>query len=123
MIVDVRRNVLIDAIIPEKWSVRVHPIILDLTVMTAFALFVALFAQITFYVPWTPVPVTGQTFAVLVTGGALGFTRGIGALVIYMLMGLLSLPVFAPASLTACKISRSSTIFLSGNVFCMTTTS
>ena len=98
VIADVRRNVLIDAIIPKKWAVRVHPILLDFIVMMAFALFVALFAQITFYVPWTPVPVTGQTFAVLVTGGALGFSRGIGALAIYMLMGLLSLPVFAPSS-------------------------
>ena len=86
MIAGVRRNVLIDEVIPERWTLRVHPILLDVIVMSAFAFFVAVFAQITFYVPWTPVPVTGQTFAVLVTGGALGFSRGVGALIIYMII-------------------------------------
>ena len=98
MIAGVRRNVLIDEVIPERWTLRVHPILLDVIVMSAFAFFVAVFAQITFYVPWTPVPVTGQTIAVLVTGGAVGCSRGVGALIIYMIMGLLSLPVFAPVS-------------------------
>jgi biotin transport system substrate-specific component len=46
--------------------------------------------------PWTTVPITGQTFAVLVTGGALGAWRGAGSLSIYMIVGMIGLPVFAP---------------------------
>jgi biotin transport system substrate-specific component len=48
--------------------------------------------------PWTAVPITGQTFAVLVTGGTLGAWRGAGALSAYMLMGMAGLAVFAPGS-------------------------
>ena len=65
--------------------------------MTAFALFVALCAQVAVRLPWTPVPITGQTFAVLVAGGALGAWRGAGSLTIYMLLGI-ALPVFAPGA-------------------------
>ena len=43
-------------------------------------------------------PITGQTFAVLVTGAALGARRGASSLTIYMLMGMVGIPVFAPGS-------------------------
>lgn len=66
--------------------------------MVGFAGFVALCAQIAVRLPWTTVPITGQTFAVLVTGGALGLRRGAGALTIYLLVGSFGLPVFAPGS-------------------------
>jgi biotin transport system substrate-specific component len=66
--------------------------------MFGFAWFVALFAQMAIRLPWTTVPITGQTFAVLVTGGALGANRGAGSLVMYMLMGMVGIPVFAPGS-------------------------
>jgi biotin transport system substrate-specific component len=66
--------------------------------MVGFACFVAVFAQIAVRLPWTTVPITGQTFAVLVTGGALGAWRGAGALTGYMLMGMVGIPVFAPGS-------------------------
>ena len=69
----------------------------DLLLMTGFAAFVALFAQIQVRLPWTTVPITGQTFAVLVTGGALGAWRGAGSLTIYMLVGMFVLPIFTPA--------------------------
>jgi biotin transport system substrate-specific component len=70
----------------------------DVALMVGFAWFVALFAQIALRLPWTTVPITGQTFAVLVTGGALGAWRGAGALSIYMLMGMIQIPVFAPGN-------------------------
>lgn len=66
--------------------------------LAAGAAFVALCAQIALRLPWTTVPVTGQTFAVLVAGGALGAWRGAGALSLYMVVGMLGLPVFAPAT-------------------------
>ena len=70
----------------------------DLSLMVGFAGFVAVCAQIAVRLPWTTVPITGQTFAVLVTGGALGAWRGAGALTAYMLMGMVGIPVFAPGS-------------------------
>lgn len=52
-------------------------------------------AQISIPLPFTPVPITGQTFAVLLTGAALGARRGAAAIVLYVLEGLAGLPVFA----------------------------
>jgi biotin transport system substrate-specific component len=89
---------LIDAIVPRyRPEERVYAIARDVALMTAFALFVALCAQVAVRLPWTPVPITGQTFAVLVAGGALGAWRGAGSLTIYMLLGI-ALPVFAPGA-------------------------
>ncbi len=66
--------------------------------IAGFAIFVAFFAQIAIRLPWTTVPITGQTFAVLVTGGALGAWRGASSLSLYMLLGMVGIPVFAPGS-------------------------
>lgn len=60
-----------------------------------FALATALAAQITFPLPWTPVPVTGQTFAVLVTGAALGWRRGAAAQLLYVALGAVGMPFYA----------------------------
>lgn len=59
------------------------------------SLFVALFAQVRIPLPFTPVPITGQTFAVLLVGAALGARRGAAALTLYLLEGALGLPFFA----------------------------
>lgn len=56
------------------------------------ALFTALCAQIV--VPMTPVPMTGQTLAVVLVGAALGWKRGMAALALYMVLGFF-LPVYA----------------------------
>ncbi len=69
-----------------------------LALALGMAALTGLVAQVRFPLPWSPVPITGQTFAVLVTGGALGRRRGAGSLAIYMLMGITFLPVFAPGS-------------------------
>jgi len=57
----------------------------------------ALAAQVSVPVPGSPVPVTGQTFAVLLTAAALGPARGLAAQVLYLAAGLAGLPVFAGA--------------------------
>ena len=94
-----RPAVLADALIPSVWvETRAQRIATDFVLMFGFAWFVALFAQMAIRLSWTQVPITGQTFAVLVTGGALGANRGAGSLLIYMLMGMIGIPVFAPGS-------------------------
>lgn len=60
-----------------------------------FSLFTALMAQVSLHLPWTPVPITGQTFAVLLTGAVLGPRLGFAALLLYLVEGALGLPVFA----------------------------
>ena len=56
---------------------------------------VALAAQVVVPVPLSPVPMTLQPLAVLVVGGLLGPAGGLSALVLYLLLGILGLPVFA----------------------------
>ena len=58
--------------------------------------FVAASAQI--YVPLWPVPITGQTFAVLIVGMAFGWRLGSATLLLYMAEGAISIPVFAELS-------------------------
>jgi biotin transport system substrate-specific component len=57
---------------------------------------VAGLAQISFRLPFTPVPVTGQTLGVLLVGAAYGPTLGAATLGLYLVWGLIGLPVFAP---------------------------
>ncbi|MGQ9716147.1 MAG: biotin transporter BioY [Anaerolineae bacterium] len=59
------------------------------------SMLMALMAQITVRLPFTPVPITGQTFGVLLTGALLGSRRGALSGMLYLLAGGLGLPVFA----------------------------
>ena len=59
------------------------------------ALVVAASAQVIVPLPFTPVPFTLQPLAVLAVGGLLGAADGAGALVLYLALGALGLPVFA----------------------------
>jgi biotin transport system substrate-specific component len=67
----------------------------DLALITGGALLTALAAQI--QLPMFPVPMTLQTFAVLLVGATLGTSRGALSLSLYMLLGAIGLPVFAGA--------------------------
>lgn len=64
----------------------------------AGAAFVGLAAQVAIPLPWTPVPVTGQTFAVLLTAAALGTWRGVASMLLYAALGLAGVPWFAGGS-------------------------
>ncbi len=65
----------------------------DLFLILAGSWLVALFAQIV--IPLQPVPITGQTFAVLLVGALLGSKRGAAAMIAYLAQGGLGLPFFA----------------------------
>lgn len=68
----------------------------DVAVVVAGALLVAGAAQIVIPLPFTPVPITGQTFGVLLVGAALGPARGLSSLLLYLVLGL-GLPFYAEA--------------------------
>ncbi len=62
------------------------------------AAFVGLSAQVAIPLPFTPVPLTGQTFAVLLTAAALGMWRGAASMSLYAVAGLAGVPWFAGGS-------------------------
>lgn len=62
------------------------------------AAFVGVSAQIAIPLPFTPVPLTGQTFAVLLSAAALGSLRGVAAMVLYAVAGIAGVPWFAQGS-------------------------
>ena len=65
----------------------------------AGALAVALAAQVAVPLPGTPVPLSLAPLAVVLVGGLLGARVGAAALVTYLVMGAVGLPVFAPVGL------------------------
>ena len=69
-------------------------ILADVLLVLAGTGLVAGAAQISFMIPSTPVPVTGQTFAVVLVGAALGSVRGFASLSLYLFAGML-LPFYA----------------------------
>ncbi len=66
----------------------------DIVLVVAGAALTALLAQVS--IPLFPVPITGQTLAVLLVGASLGAVRGASSLALYAVLGLAGLPVFAP---------------------------
>ena len=56
---------------------------------------ISLCAQISISLPFTPVPITGQTFAVLLVGSSLGAVRGLASCSLYLLLGIVGAPVYA----------------------------
>jgi biotin transport system substrate-specific component len=57
--------------------------------------FVALAAQVKISLSFTPVPITGQTFAVLLVGASLGALLGLASLGLYLFVGALGAPIYA----------------------------
>ena len=73
----------------------VSPLLRDGVLVLAGAALTALSAQVSFHVPWTTVPYTLQTGSVLFVGTALGLRRGALSMALYVLMGVIGLPVFS----------------------------
>ena len=86
--VPVRRPLVLADLVPGLW-------VKDVALIVAGAGLTGLLAQISIHLPGTPVPMTGQTLGVLVTGCALGSKRGAASLGLYGLLGIIGLPWFA----------------------------
>ena len=67
----------------------------DVTLVVGGALFTAVAAQIVIHLGFTPVPITGQTFAVLLSGAVLGMRRGALSQLTYWFAGLVGLPFYS----------------------------
>lgn len=91
---------------------RARAFALDAALVATGAAVVALLAQAE--IPLWPVPITGQTLAVVLVGAALGVRRGGLALLTYMLAGLAGLPVFAGFSGSIAAVASPSFGFIIG---------
>jgi biotin transport system substrate-specific component len=83
-------NVLLGAVFPRSKAITA-------ALVFGFALFTAAMAQLVIPLGFTPVPITGQTLAVLLAGGVLGANAGAASQALYVAMGAVGLPFFADA--------------------------
>ena len=67
----------------------------DIALIFAGSFLIALSAKVQILLPFSPVPITGQTFAVLMIGALLGARRGSLAVLAYLIQGAAGMPVFA----------------------------
>ena len=84
-----------DFLVPIRVSERLHTRARHLALILIGTALIALCARISITIPGNPVPITGQTFGVLLSAGALGFRRGVAASALYLAIGAIGLPVFA----------------------------
>lgn len=80
---------MMDAVFPKATLLR------NVLLALSFSGLIALSARLSILVPWSPVPITGQTFAVLLTGALLGSRLGALSVLAYLAEGTMGLPVFA----------------------------
>ncbi len=70
----------------------------DVGLVALGVLFTALLAQVAVPVPGSPVPITGQTLAVVLTAASLGPVRGVAVQLGYILAAAVGLPFYSEAS-------------------------
>ena len=79
-------------------------VLVNVALVIAASLVTAGAAQLELRLPWTPVPITGQTFAVLLSGAVLGARRAFLAQALYLLEGAAGLPFFAGGAAGLAKL-------------------
>lgn len=104
---------------PAASRIRAHaPAAVCAMGVIAFALLTALGAQIRVPLPGTPVPMTLQTLAVLLSGLTLGPWLGSASMLLYLLLGMTGVPVFADAVWTDGVLLGATGGYLVGFVLC-----
>jgi len=84
-----------DFLVPIRLGERAASWQRHLLMIAAGTLLIVIGAKIAIHLPGTPVPITLQTFGVLFAGALLGFRRSFISVLIYLLLGLVGVPVFA----------------------------
>jgi biotin transport system substrate-specific component len=92
---DQRGLTIADFLVPIRVSDRLSMRLRHVALIVLGALLIGLTAQVSIPVPGSPIPVTGQTFGVLLVAGALGMRRGVASISLYILIGLIGIPFFA----------------------------
>ncbi|MBP1464166.1 biotin transporter BioY [Candidatus Chloroploca sp. M-50] len=85
---------LADRLVPARGSLA-NPIVRDGLLIVAGTILMAMLARISIHLPFTPVPITGQTLGVYLIGALYGPRLGALTLLAYLGQGLLGLPVFS----------------------------
>jgi biotin transport system substrate-specific component len=85
---------LVDQLIPRSTAALTNAVV-DFVLIVGFAALTGLSAKVAVYLN-PAVPITGQTFAVLMTGAVLGSKRGGASMLVYLGTGIAGVPVFAP---------------------------
>lgn len=86
---------LADVVIPAPGSDIAGRLLRAVVLVAGGAALTALSAQLSFKMPWTDVPYTGQTAAVLLAGTTLGWRLGAASMLLYLLVGIAGVPVFS----------------------------
>ncbi len=83
------------ALVPQLISQRGNRAIENVLSIVIGVVGLSLLAQIAIPLPWTPVPITGQTFGVALAALLWGRKRGVAVVLSYLFLGSLGLPIFA----------------------------
>ena len=102
-----RADTLSARLVPDSW-------LSNIALILAGSGFVAISAQFSYQFSFSTVPVTGQTFAVLLIGALFGSKLGAATLIAYLAEGAIGLPVFAQAQGGIGAIAKASGGFLFG---------
>jgi biotin transport system substrate-specific component len=92
---DQRGITIADFLVPIRVGERMGSRLRHVALIAVGAALIFVSSRVVIPVPGSPVPITGQTFGVLLVGGALGFRRGLMSVALYVLIGLIGLPFFA----------------------------
>src|SRR4051812_12271756 len=84
-----------EALIPIRLSQSQNKVLSELAALFGGVLLLSLLAQVAIPLPWTPVPITGQTFGVALVALSWGRKRALSAFLAYLAVGAFGLPVFA----------------------------
>ena len=93
--IDQRGITIADFLVPIRVGERLGVRVRHIALIVIGAVLIYLTTRISIPIPGSPIPITGQTFGVLLVGGALGFRRGLAGVLLYVLVGLVGFPWFA----------------------------
>lgn len=102
-----------DLSVPSK---KISRLFYDILLVSAASLAIAISAQVYIPLGFTPVPVTGQTFTVLLAGALLGSRRGALAVMTYLGLGIAGMPLFAQGGAGLVRILGPTGGYLAGFV-------
>lgn len=86
------------ALIPVLLSRAENKLLANVLAIVGGVFLFTVLAQIAIPLPWTPVPITGQTLGVALIGLSWGWRRSLAVVGTYLLLGVFGLPVFANAA-------------------------